>query len=175
MHYLYENLLALDYSVEFRDWSRSGYSDQNLIATRKGALTPTEEIHLVAHVDGVQQSTQSYPAADDNASSVVNGLELARIFSNYSFGRTVVFFFSTGEEQGALGAKAYLDGLSPSELGAIKYVINRDMTGYDANKDGVMELAHGDHPPSIALAQVMSETIHTYQLDLDPHVIVGCP
>lgn len=142
---------------------------------KTGVLTPTQEIYLVAHVDGVKQSEERYPAADDNASSVVNGLELARVFRNYSFGRTVVLFFSTGEEQGTLGALEYLDELSPDELSAVKYALNRDVTGYDADGDGVMELFHGDHPPSLALAQMMSETIDAYQPDLDPRSVAGCP
>lgn len=175
MDYLYENLAALGYTAEFRDWSLSGVADRNLIARKTGVITPTEEIYLVAHVDGVKRSEQPYPAADDNASSVVNGLELARVLSSYQFGRTIVLFFSTGEEQGARGVSAYLDALSPDDLAAIKYVVNRDVTGYDANEDGVMELGHGDHPPSVALAQVMAATIDAYQLELDPHVIASCP
>jgi hypothetical protein len=175
MDYLYENLVALDYTVEFRDWSRSGYADRNLIATKTGVLTPTEEIYLVAHVDGVRPFEAPYPAAEDNASGVVNGLELARVLSNRSFGRTIVLFFSTGEEQGAQGVRDYLSSLSPAELAAIKYVINRDMTGYDGDGDGLMNLAHGDHPPSLALAQVMSETIEAYHLNLDQRLAVGCP
>jgi hypothetical protein len=175
MDYLYENLVALGYTVEFQAWSRSGYTDRNLIARKTGVLTPTEAIYLVAHADGVRRSANRYPAADDNASSVVNGLELARVFSDRAFGRTIVLFFSTGEEQGTQGVRYYLDGLSRSELNAIKYVINRDVTGYDANGDAVMELGHGDRPSSVALAQVMSATINAYQLDLDPHVIASCP
>jgi hypothetical protein len=174
MDYLYENLVTLDYKVGFQDWSRSGYSDRNLIARKTGVLSPTEEIYLVAHVDGVKQGPQPYPAADDNASSVVNGLELARVFDDRSFGRTIVLLFSTGEEKGKLGVHEYLDHLSPAELAAIKYVINRDMTGYDANGDGLMNLAHGDHPPTLALAQVMSEVIDAYQLNLDQQVVAGC-
>jgi Zn-dependent M28 family amino/carboxypeptidase len=123
----------------------------------------------------VKPSEDRYPAADDNASSVVNGLELARVFSSRSFGRTIVLFFSTGEEQGARGVREYLAQLSPDELAAIKYVINRDVTGYDANGDEVMELVHGGHPPSQALAQVMSATIDAYELNLDQRMIVGCP
>jgi len=173
--YLYENLVSLGYMVEFQDWSRSGYADQNLIARKTGVLTPTEEVYLVAHLDGVSGSGDRYPAADDNASCVVNGLELARLFSHRFFGRTVVLFFTTGEEQGTYGARAYLNQLAPDELGAIKYAINCDMTGYDANGDGLMNLAHGDHPPTVALAQVMSETIDAYQLNLDQRVVPGCP
>jgi hypothetical protein len=175
MDSLYEKLVGLGYAVEFQDWSRSGYADRNLIAKKTGVLTPTEEIYLVAHVDGVRNSDERYPAADDNASSVVNGLELARVFSSHQFGRTIVLFFSTGEEQGTLGASQYLEELSPSDLSAIKYVINRDATGYDANGDGVMDLAHGGDPPSQALAQVMSDTMDIYGLDLDQRMIVGCP
>jgi hypothetical protein len=175
MDYLYENLVALGYTVEFQDWSRSGYTDRNLIARKTGVLTPTEEIYLVAHVDGVKLSPKPYPAADDNASSVVNGLELARIFNGRTFARTIVLLFSTGEENGKLGVKEYLDHLSPAELAAIKYVINRDMTGYDGNGDRLMNLAHGDHAPTMALAQVMSETIDAYQLNLDQRVVTGCP
>lgn len=175
MDYLHENLAALGYTVEFQDWSLSGYADRNLIARKTGVVTPTEEIYLVSHVDGVKLSTATYPAADDNASSVVNGLELARIFSTRQFDRTVVLLFTTGEEQGRRGATAYLDALSPDELAAIKYVINRDATGYDANGDAVMELGHGDHPPSVALAQVMGAVIDAYQLDLVPHIIASCP
>lgn len=171
MDYLYENLDSLGYQVRFSEWS----GGRNLIATKTGVINPTEEIYLVAHVDGVKLSKERYPAADDNASSVVNGLELARVFSTRSFDRTIVLFFSTGEEQGALGVREYLDHLSPAKLAAIKYVINRDVTGYDANEDRVMELGHGDHPPSVALAQYMSAAIQAYKLDLDPHVIASCP
>ncbi|MGW8178308.1 MAG: M28 family peptidase, partial [bacterium] len=81
MEYLYENLVPLGFTVEFRDWSLSGLADRNLIAKKTGVLTPTEEIYLVAHVDGVKRSDEPFPAADDNASSVVNGLELARVLS----------------------------------------------------------------------------------------------
>jgi hypothetical protein len=175
MDYLYQNLEPLGYTVEFSEWSLWEYADRNLIARKAGVLTPTEEVYLVAHVDGVKPSEESYPAADDNASSVVNGLELARVFGARNFGRTIVLFFSTGEEQGARGVRVYLDSLSPDELAAIKYVINRDMTGYDGNGDGLVNLAHGDHLPTLGLAQVMSATIDAYQLNLDQRVVAGCP
>jgi Zn-dependent M28 family amino/carboxypeptidase len=105
----------------------------------------------------------------------VNGLELARIFSNYEFERTMVLFFSSGEEQGYLGVEAYLEQLTDEELNKIKYVVNRDMTGYDGNGDKVMELFHGNHPASIMLAQSMSNLVSAYQLDLVPLPVVGCP
>jgi acetylornithine deacetylase/succinyl-diaminopimelate desuccinylase-like protein len=173
--YISKELVSLGYSVEFRDWSRSGRADRNLIARKSGVYSPTEEVYFVAHADGVKPSAdERFPAADDDASGAVDNLELARILSSHTFSRTVVLLFTTGEEQGTLGVRSYLDQLSPPELGAIKYAVNVDMVGYDANRDGVMELWHGGHAPSMAVTQMMSETIRAYQLDLVPRFVVGC-
>jgi acetylornithine deacetylase/succinyl-diaminopimelate desuccinylase-like protein len=175
MDYLFENLVSLGYSVEFRDWSRSGQADRNLVARKTGVVSPTEEVYFVAHVDGVGgDAVERFPAADDDASGAVDNLELARILSKHSFGRTVVLLFSTGEEQGTLGVESYLAQLSRQELRSIRYVVDVDMVGYDGNRDRVMELWHGGHSPSLALAEMMSETIRTYQLDLVPTLVVGC-
>jgi hypothetical protein len=86
----------------------------------------------------------------------------------------LVLLFSTGEEHGALGVTSYLNQLSGEELSRIKYAIDVDMVGYDANRDGAMELWHGDHLPSLAVAQMMSNAIGTYELNLAPSIRVGC-
>ncbi len=115
--YISEELVSLGYSVEFQNWSLSGYSDRNLIARKPGVYSPTEEIDFVAHVDGVKPGAEvRFPAADDDASGVVDNLELARVLSSHIFSRTVVLLFTTGEEQGTLGARSYLAQLSPQEL-----------------------------------------------------------
>jgi hypothetical protein len=173
--YVDEQLSRAGFSVEFDDWSGSGYTDQNLIARKTGISLPNEEIYFVAHVDGVKKFWSSrFPAADDNASGVVDLLELARVLSAHSFKRTVVLLFSTGEEQGELGVNSYISQLTPEELASIKYVVDVDMIGYDGNRDEVMELWHGGHPPSLALARLMSDTIKEYQLNLAPRFVVGC-
>ena len=169
--YLYENLSKLDYSVEFQGWSHFGYADRNLIATKPGVISPTEKIYFVAHVDGIGSwFGDRCPSADDNASSVADGLEMARVLNDFSFGRTIVLLFTTGEEAGMFGAHAHVDQLSAQELNSIKYVITGDMIGYDENGDRWVQLYYGDHLPSLALAQVMSETIAAYQLDLVPNL-----
>ena len=173
--YIYEELVGLGYSLEFRDWSREGWSDRNLIARKVGVSAPIEEVYLVAHVDGVQPTAEErFPAADDNASGAVDLLEVARVLSTFSFSRTVVLLFSTGEEHGGLGAGSYLDQLSSQELSRIKYAVNVDMVGYDGDRDGVMQLWPGDDPPSLALTQLMSETIGAYRLGVVPRIHAGC-
>jgi hypothetical protein len=173
--YVYEELVGHGYMVEIEDWSAGEYSDQNIIARKPGIVSPNEEVYFVAHLDGVKKILPGgYPAADDNASGAVDLLEVARVLSNYSFDRTLVFLFSTGEEEGRVGVYNHLQKLSEEELSSIKYVINVDMIGYDDDRDGVMELWHGDDPSSIALTKRMSEIIQTYQLNLSPELIVGC-
>lgn len=172
--YIYQELVSLGYSIEFLDWSRSGSTDQDIIVRKPGSVLPGEEIYFVAHMDGVKSGAEHFPAADDNASGVVDILELARVLDKYSFSRTLVLLFSTGEEQGTLGVQSYLDQLTPQELSAIKYVVDIDMVGYDANNDKVMELWYGGHSPSLNLAQMMDQTIKAYQINLAPGFVVGC-
>lgn len=172
--YVYNELVKLGYSVAYQDWSRSEYSDQNIVARKPGVLKPEEEIYFVAHLDGAGSSGGRYPAADDNASGVVDLIELARVLSGYSFSRTVVLLISTGEEPGTLGVKSYLSQLTAAELGAIKYAFNIDMVGYDADNDQVMELWHGDKSSSVDLANQVVTVIQTYGIGLQPVLVVGC-
>ena len=175
LDYIDAELASLGYSVESQDWSRDGWSDRNLVARKVGVSAPDEAVYIIAHVDGVQLTGEErFPAADDNASGAADILELARVMSTFSFSRTVVLLFSTGEEHGALGVNSYLDQLPDQELSRIKYAVDVDMVGYDADRDGVMQLWPGDDPPSLALTQMMSETIGAYQLDLIPRFHPGC-
>src|SRR5690349_14490459 len=82
--YVYQELISLEYSVEFQDWSYSGYADQNLIVRKLGKVFPGEELYFVAHLDGVDpKGAVGAPAADDNASGVVDLMELARALRNH--------------------------------------------------------------------------------------------
>lgn len=173
--YIDHELNSLGYIVEYLDWSQSVYADQDIIVRKPGLISPEEEIYFVAHLDGVKTSSaEDFPDADDNASGAVDILELARTLNSFSFKRTLVLLFSTGEEQGTLGVQSYLSQLLPGELNAIKNVVNIDMIGYDANSDGVMEIWHGGHALSIELAQMLAEIIDAYQFNLAPTLVIGC-
>ena len=173
--YVVQELSSLGYSVTRQDWSMEGFSDQNILARKTGTRYPNELIYLVAHLDGVKTTAEErFPSADDDGSGVVDLLELGRALSPYSFERTLVLFFSTGEEQGVLGVRSHVNALSASELSAIKYVVTIDMVGYDLNDDGAMQLWSGDHAPSLTFAQQLSDLIQAYPLDLTPQVVSGC-
>jgi hypothetical protein len=167
--YVRETLAGLDYSVEVMDWTRDGYADQNIIARKQGRISPAEEIYLVAHLDGYLDNN---PAADDDASGVVSLLELARILSSRNLARTLVLFFSTGEEHGSLGSRSYVDQLDPKQLKAIKYLLNVEMLSYDSNNDGKMELWSGDEQDDF-----MNQLVHiiaAYNIALEPELFTDC-
>jgi hypothetical protein len=165
--YVYQQLTDLGFTVQVQDWTLNGYQDQNLIVRYPGQVTPEDEIYFVAHMDGVNS-----PAADDNASGTVDLLELARVISHRKYEKTIVLLFSAGEENGTLGVKYYLDHLTPSQLAAIKYVINVDMVGYDNNKDGIMELFNGDQP--LDFVQLLAGIILDYHINLTPQIVSDC-
>jgi Zn-dependent M28 family amino/carboxypeptidase len=173
--YVYQELVDLGYSVELQNWDFEGYTDQNILAKQPGKLYPEEEVYIVAHLDGVgENGGEHFPAADDNASGAVDLLELARVLSGYSFSRTIVLMFSTGEEHGSLGARSYVNQLSADEINAIKYTLSIDMIGYDSNQDNVMELWSGDHQPSYELVSYISDIITKYEFDLSPIIVTDC-
>jgi hypothetical protein len=173
--YVFNELVNSGFTVEYHAWSSDGFTDENIIARKPGTSQPEEEVYFVAHLDGVKlNEIERFPAADDNASSVVSLLELARVFNDYSFSRTLVLLVSTGEEKGTLGVTEYIKDLTPSAFAAIKYVVDIDMIGYDADNDGIMQLWHGNHLPSIELAQTMKDIILSYQIDLLPELAAGC-
>ena len=166
--YVYESLVSMHYSVEVLDWIHDGYADQNIIATKPGLHYPDEAIYFIAHLDGYLSDN---PAADDDASGAVSLLELARVLSRHPLSRTVVIFFSTGEEHGSLGSYKFVEDY-PERLAAIKYVVSVEMLGYDSNNDGLMELWNGSQP--VDFVQMLVDIINAYPLDLEPQIVSGC-
>ena len=165
--YVWGELESLGYAASVQDWSFEGYSDQNLTARKPGAVIEDEEIYFIAHLDGVDS-----PAADDDASGAAALLELARVMAGQRFARTVVLLFTTGEEQGALGARGYVEQLTREQISAIRYAVNVEMIAYDSDGDGAMQLWSGDQPQDFVL--LLKEVIETYQPGLTPQIVAGC-
>jgi acetylornithine deacetylase/succinyl-diaminopimelate desuccinylase-like protein len=179
MDYVADEVRALGYTVDDAEWTYGRVTDRNVFATRTGLVRPDEQVYFVAHVDGVGNCPAGLcPAADDNASGTVAGLEIARALADVELDRTLVIMFSTGEEQGMYGARAYIAGLSGDELDAIKHLVNADMVGWDGDDDNLVELYHGDEDgdeaESRAQAEFMAEVIEAYTPELEVHLEPGC-
>jgi hypothetical protein len=120
----------------FRASPRGGPT-QNVLAKFEGSGPHKDEVIVVlAHLDhmGQRSQTEIFHGADDNASgsstlaSLVPGL--AKLQQAGKLDRTVVLFWTAGEELGTVGARYFLANPPPGvEKEKIKGAINMDMVG----------------------------------------------
>jgi len=99
---------------------------ENVVADIPGSERPEEMVVLGAHLD----TWDLGPGASDNGLGTAIVLESARILSSLDIQprRTIRFVLFTGEEQGLVGSKAYVDR-HESELDKVSLMINLDITG----------------------------------------------
>ena len=98
-----ETMAGLGLAVEYHDWTKSGYTNRNVIGERTGITNPGDIYIIGAHLDDMPNSSPA-PGADDNASGSAATLIAADILSQYQWGCTLRFALWTGEEQGLLGS-----------------------------------------------------------------------
>jgi hypothetical protein len=106
----------------------------NVLAVQWGTRTPQEFVICGAHYDswnddGTDPDTIRSPGADDNASGVAGILETARLLSNYTFDRTIIYANWCAEEIGLKGSAAYAHDMAEQGMDIVGY-FNLDMTGY---------------------------------------------
>lgn len=139
---------------------------KNLIVTLPGAGS-SEEVIFSAHLDSIVHSggdpAVSAPGAEDNASGSAALLEAARIFRFYRFERTIRFIWFTGEEQGLLGSKAYVEDHPTTQIVG---VINLDMYGYDPDNEACFELHVGSLAASDRVGQCFDQALKAYSPNL---------
>lgn len=101
----------------------------NVIATQTGLIYPDEYIVVGGHYDSYVFSGSYAPGADDNASGTSGVLEIARVLSQYSFSRSIIYCAFSGEEYGLYGSAAWVSWAKANNLNILGY-INLDMIGY---------------------------------------------
>ena len=106
----------------------------NVLAIQWGTKTPNEYVICGAHYDswnsdGADPDTIRSPGADDNASGVAGILETARLLSNYTFDRSIIYANWSAEEIGLVGSAAYAKECAEQDMAIVGY-FNLDMTGY---------------------------------------------
>jgi hypothetical protein len=104
----------------------------NVIAVKEGVQNPNNEIYVI----GSHYDSRENPGADDNATGVGCQLEIARIFAQQYFAKTIVFAIFDSEERTEvgtlrhrLGSLRYVDQHSTDN---IKGMISVDMIGWQA-------------------------------------------
>ena len=95
-----DRLSELGYQVVLMDYG----SGVNVVGRRLGAVTPEQIVVVAAHYDHISDCR----GADDNASGVAATLEIARLLAKVEFERTVHVACWDEEEDGLIGAEAYV-------------------------------------------------------------------
>lgn len=106
---------------------------RNIFAVLPGRDLTTHEVILVeGHMDSrcanVCDIICLAEGAEDNASGTALVMELARVMSQYTFDKTIVFMVTIGEEQGLLGANAFSTYVQQRNI-PLKAVFNNDVIG----------------------------------------------
>lgn len=106
---------------------------RNIMAVLPGTDTGDKSVIVIeGHIDSrnadLCDSIGVAQGMEDNATGTALVMELARVMSRYSFDHTLVFFITTGEEQGLVGATAFSDYALLHNI-KIKAVLNNDVIG----------------------------------------------
>jgi hypothetical protein len=109
--------------------------DGNVSGSRPGSTRPRFRVLVGGHYDSITNGEsvppwEEAPGADDNASGVAAGLEIARLLADVPLDATVEYVFFSQEEQGLIGSRRFatqlvLDGVPTNEL----CFLNMDMIG----------------------------------------------
>jgi Zn-dependent M28 family amino/carboxypeptidase len=171
--YAAEYLAALGLDVEYHDWAWSSLSGRNVIGELTGERHPEEIFVLCAHIDDLPSGPIA-PGADDNASGVVAVLTAADILSQYRWGGTLRFALWTGEEQGLWGSHFYAQR-SYSAGENIAGVLNLDMIAWNTllSTPDIDLHATSSVTPTLQLAQLFSDVVGAYGLDLVPEIVAN--
>ena len=96
----------------------------NVVAVQRGTVYPDEYIIVSSHYDH-----NSGPGADDNASGTAGVLEAARILSQYSFKRSIIYINFNAEENGLFGSMGYAKECARQDMNILGD-FNLDMIGW---------------------------------------------
>lgn len=107
---------------------------KNVVAALPGRMGNTEVVIVEAHMDSRCETACDIECEargmEDNGSGTALVIELARVMSQFTFDKTILFVTTTAEEQGLFGAQAmaiYFKDDQPSI--DIKAVFNNDVIG----------------------------------------------
>ncbi|HET9237044.1 MAG TPA: M28 family peptidase [Oligoflexus sp.] len=134
---------ALGLEVEELSFATPRGMATNIIAKLPGR-SRSDEIYVIgAHYDSTSEKPfELAPGAEDNASGAAGLLSLARVFVDQPPEATLLFIAFSGEEQGLLGSRAFLNPwLADGRAAQIHGGFIMDMIGYsgDAELDCLLE------------------------------------
>ena len=155
--YIKEKLETYGLEIYDQQYSSQG---RNIYAIQWGTTYPEEYFIYCAHYDAV-----TYFCADDNASGVAGVLEAARILSDYQFNYSIIYALWDEEEIGLVGSNFFAAQADSNNM-IIKGVVNYEMSGYDSNDDGLMDIHTRPISNSVLLSNFLFAIDSIYNLPL---------
>jgi hypothetical protein len=140
-----------------------GTSARNVIGRQPGVENPEEIIVVGAHYDSLPNGNLA-PGAVDNGSGTVGVMALAKIFSQFSFSRTIEYVAFGAEEQGLHGSAHYV-ALAQANNEDIVCALTMDMIGYSNQYYGVM-IEGTTSPPILELMDLAQENTEEFAPEL---------
>lgn len=141
--YVVRQLEDAGYATKLETFEVNGKTAANVVAERTGRERPEEIVLVGAHYDSVP----STPGADDNASGVAGGLELARRLATRQPARTVRFVFFANEEPPYFQTEkmgSYQHAKRARENGDdIVVMFSLEMLGYYSDESGTQHYPAG--------------------------------
>lgn len=149
----YKDFGYADSQITYDNFTYNSTTVKNVIITKTGTVHPDEYVIICGHYDsfyGTTTATRSV-GANDNGSGVATIMEVARILKNVPTEYSIKFIHFTGEEQGLLGSKNYVNnvvnGTTPKMK--IRLVFNIDMIGGVASQTNNSVFCEADRLPNI--------------------------
>jgi hypothetical protein len=168
--YVYEHFQDLGLDVSFHDYNWYGNRWRNVVAEQRGWYRPDEIYLITAHLDDMPSGPVA-PGADDNASGSIAVLVAADLLSSFDCGYTLRYVLFTGEEQGLRGSAAYAADVDAAGEN-VRAVLNLDMIAYDSDIYPIVELHYRSTVPgSENIAEVFTQVVAAYELDLMPEIL----
>ena len=144
----------------------------NIIGTKTGMLLPNEWLVVGAHYDSRNASrcdgvNNPQPGANDNASGCAGVIELASAFADVQTERSILFMCFSGEEQGLVGSRAYVNSLNLSgELSKVKLMLNLDMIGFAVNDSHTARIESNSTHQSLINELSAAAALHSPELSI---------
>lgn len=128
----FDTVFLHDFQFLYHDTLRE--TSDNVIAIQRGTRYPDEYVVCGAHYDSYNNSpghpdSLLAPGADDNASGSSGIIETARLLSQCTFERSIMYCGWAAEEVGLIGSSAFAKDCADRRLDIVGY-FNLDMTGY---------------------------------------------
>ena len=166
--YIYEKFINFGLSARYQVNSATCV---NVIATKTGIKYPNKQYIVCAHYDDYSNnSTDTIPGADDNASGICGVLESARLLKDFNLDYTIKFIAFDEEEDWMIGSYAYADSAF-AHGDSIMGVLNLDMIGFDPNSFNIYRFYTNN--ASLGLSSGFISASYLYQIPVLPVEIIS--